>query len=542
MHLMRIILAIAVLLPATAAAPSTSPPTDELRVMAWNIWHGGEEDGEDVGPKRVIDVIESSGAQIVAIQETYGSGERIAEALGYRFHARGTNVSILSEFPVVEDISVHEEFKCVGGLVELPDASRVAFYSIWLPFDGEIWEQGTRDTSALESMLAVCAPSAEDLREIHAAIEERLSDPEYADVPIVIAGDFNSMSHLDYGEVGYDEYGVALEWETSRVLMDAGFNDAYRETNPVIDRGADSTWTPRFPDQEQDRIDYVYYRANEWRAVRSEVIRSHEHGFPSDHAAVAATFERTSPKDAVSEVPIRAVSYNIKHGHGMDGEVDIDRTAEVLAQLDADVIALQEVDLGVRRSGGVHQVEALAEALDMHPAFGSFMEYGGGLYGLAMLSRHPIVRVESVRLPDGNEPRVGLGIRVRAPNGQEFTAVDIHFDWVRDDGYRWVQANRIAAYLETIDTPWILLGDFNDRPGSRTIRLFREAATELPKPQGARSTFPSDEPRSEIDFIFRSNAPENPSESTWESGTAWVVEEAVASDHRPVAADLVLKR
>jgi hypothetical protein len=117
--------------------------------MTWNIWHGGQEDGKEVGPQRVVDVIRDAKVNLVAMQETYGSGELISKALKFHFHPRGTNVSIHSRFPILEDISVFEEFKCVGALVELPNKRRVAFYSIWLPYNKEIWEAGTRDPSIL---------------------------------------------------------------------------------------------------------------------------------------------------------------------------------------------------------------------------------------------------------------------------------------------------------------------------------------------------------------------------------------------------------
>ena len=79
-----------------------------FRTMTWNIWHGGREDGEKIGPQRVVEVIRQSKADIVAMQETYGSGEWISEQLGFHFHPRGTNVSIHSRYPVLEDISVFE--------------------------------------------------------------------------------------------------------------------------------------------------------------------------------------------------------------------------------------------------------------------------------------------------------------------------------------------------------------------------------------------------------------------------------------------------
>lgn len=242
-----------------------------LSVMTWNIWHGGREDGKEIGPKRVVDVIRTSQADLIAMQETYGSGELISKALGFHFQPRGTNVSIHSRYPVVEDISVFEEFKCVGALIELPDKQRIAFYSIWLPYNKEIWAEGTRDTDDSKSMIAACQASCDDLKEIKAKINERLAGEAYQNIPVIIAGDFNSMSHLDYIPSFKNQFDVSIDWATSHVLTDDGFLDTYREQNPEVDRSFDRTWTPRFPKQEQDRIDFIYTRG-ELESIDSRVI------------------------------------------------------------------------------------------------------------------------------------------------------------------------------------------------------------------------------------------------------------------------------
>ncbi len=532
------VLALALLSPVahgSAVAPAATQgedPAPSLDVMSWNIWHGGREDGEEDGPRRVVEVIEASGVDVVAMQETYGSGPRIAKALGFHFHERGTNVSIMSRYPVLEDLSVGEPFQCVGALLALPDGERAAVFSIWQPYSAEIWAEGTRDIGDVGAMLGACEASHKSLTALHAALEERLAGPDYEGVPVVVAGDFNSMSHLDYGEVGLDQYGVAVDWPTGHVLWEAGFTDAYRETNPVIDRERDSTWTPRFPEQEQDRIDFVFHRGRGWRATASEVVRTHPEGFPSDHAAVVA---RLSGGE-VDEPELRIATYNIKHGAGMDGRVDLERTARAIEALNADVVALQEVDLGVGRSGGVNQVNELARVLGMHPAFGAFMPYGGGHYGMALLSRHPIVDARSLRLPGGNEPRVALSARLRHTCGQDVRVVCVHFDWVRDDGYRFAQARAVAQHLESLSEPHVLLGDFNDVRGSRTLELFESVADHVAR-EGA-PTFPSDGPDREIDFLFHSRpAPGRPG---WTVRSVKVMPEAVASDHRPVRAVLRL--
>ena len=276
-----------------------STPKSDFSVMTWNIWHGGREDGEKIGPQKVIKVIKNSRTDIIAMQETYGSGELISEALGFNFLERGTNVSIMSRFPIIEDISVYHEFKCVGAIIELPNKTPLAFYSIWLPYDAEIWEVGTREGKSKEELLAACASSASDLEKILTLAKAKLAESNYADAPIIIAGDFNSMSHLDYTEDAIDQYGYVIEWPTSKYIAAAGFTDSYREQHPIVNRKLGRTWSPRFPNQQQDRIDFIYYSNNSIKSVKSMIydkpVESHSLlnkpvAFPSDHAALVTLF------------------------------------------------------------------------------------------------------------------------------------------------------------------------------------------------------------------------------------------------------------
>lgn len=231
---------------------------------------------------------------------------------------------------------------------------------------------------------------------------------------------------------------------------------------------------------------------------------------------------------------LRVVSYNIKHGRGNDNVVNLDRTASVLRALQPDIVGLQEVDDLATRSGGVPQAERLGQSLGMHHAFGRFMDFQGGAYGMAILSRHPIVSTESVRLPNGNEPRVALAVEVQLPSNRRLTIVNVHFDWVGDDKFRFAQASALTTYLDGLKTPYVLLGDFNDEPGSRTLALFKARAAEARKPATDRFTFSSTDPAKEIDFIFTAPA------AAWRHGEVRVITEPLVSDHRPVLAVLEL--
>ena len=241
----------------------------------------------------------------------------------------------------------------------------------------------------------------------------------------------------------------------------------------------------------------------------------------------------TSSSD--TSAPIRVATYNIKHGRGMDGVLDLERTLATLKSLNADIIALQEVDDQARRSGGVDQASWLAKRLGMHAAYGAFMDFQGGRYGLAILSRRPILSRESWRLPEGNEPRVALATRIEVNTGQVITAVAVHFDWVKDDDFRYAQALETLRKIQTLDTPWIAFGDFNDVPGSRTLNAFEKIGSNSMKDQSATATFPADHPTIEIDFIV--TGPPN----SWKTASATVIPEGVTSDHRPVLTELFLK-
>src|SRR5690606_29315244 len=162
-----------------------------------------------------------------------------------------------------------------------------------------------------------------------------------------------------------------------------------------------------------------------------------------------------------------------------------------LRSLDADIIALQEVDERVARSGGQDQAERLGALLGMQHAFGSFMDYQGGRYGLAILSRCDIVDADKLRLTEGNEPRVALAARVMSANDDTLTFINVHFDWVADDGYRFAQAREVTEYLDDLRGGYVIAGDFDDQPGSRTLALFHVRALEAEKPRGRRMTFPA---------------------------------------------------
>jgi exonuclease III len=274
----------AILSPASATPP-------QLKVMAWNIWRAGIKKESSGKPVQVARLIQSQKPDLVAMQETYGSGPWLQKELGYQMRLRGPHLSIFSRHAILADLSVGGEWNCQGVLVEVPDFGKLAFFSIWLPFKGDIWKAGSRQGIGRKEMLAVCDPSRVTLTELLPALEKRLKEQSLEDVPVILAGDFNSMSHLDYTEKAARQFGDrVIAWPTSKLMTDAGFIDTYRKINPEVDRTVDSTWSPEFRDQEQDRIDFIYSRGALLSPKSSIVIDSFKPFFPSDHAAVVTVF------------------------------------------------------------------------------------------------------------------------------------------------------------------------------------------------------------------------------------------------------------
>ncbi|MFT7680100.1 MAG: endonuclease/exonuclease/phosphatase family metal-dependent hydrolase [Planctomycetota bacterium] len=228
--------------------------------------------------------------------------------------------------------------------------------------------------------------------------------------------------------------------------------------------------------------------------------------------------------------PLRILAYNIRHGAGMDDKLDLERAAQLIRSHDPDIVTLQEIDNSCTRTGGVDQAAWLGEACGLHSAFGAFMPYQGGEYGMAVLSRYPILKVHNLRLPDGSEPRIALGIEVLTPQGP-VTVVSIHL--YRTEAERLAQAETLMDYYRDWDHPVVLAGDFNSQPGTAVMQRLAEDFTEIPC-SGNHFTFPADAPERQIDYCLVRPG------SRMHAGSMRVIDEPLISDHRPLLIELSL--
>jgi endonuclease/exonuclease/phosphatase family metal-dependent hydrolase len=243
---------------------------------------------------------------------------------------------------------------------------------------------------------------------------------------------------------------------------------------------------------------------------------------------------------------VRLLTYNVHRCVGADGKLDVARVAEVIAAHAPDIVALQEVDVGRARTGGVDQAERLARRLGMAFHFHANVQVEAELYGDALMTVRPERLVKTGRLPGDPrfprlEPRGALWVAVDI-DGVELQVINTHLGLVPREqraqatalvGPEWLGAKRAAD-------PLILVGDLNATPFAAAYRTLASRLTDARRAAPfARllPTFPSRMPLLAIDHVFVS---------------AGVTVQAVrtgldplsrlASDHVPLIVDFRLDR
>lgn len=198
---------------------------------------------------------------------------------------------------------------------------------------------------------------------------------------------------------------------------------------------------------------------------------------------------------------MRLVSFNILHGSRAEdgGAVDLNALVRSVVALDPDLLALQEVDVGVPRSGRADQASVVAAALGFEVVFGKATRVGGiGRYGNALLTRGPIRNVEVLRLPRParrNEPRSAILATVDL-GGVALSVCATHLSIHRPEVYLQLEAAMTA--LASRPGPHVLIGDLNLGPDEVAPVVERHglvlAASDQP-------TFPRNAPRARIDHV-----------------------------------------
>ncbi|HEY9441561.1 MAG TPA: endonuclease/exonuclease/phosphatase family protein [Streptomyces sp.] len=271
---------------------------------------------------------------------------------------------------------------------------------------------------------------------------------------------------------------------------------------------------------------------------------------------VTALAPPAAASGAPSQVPLRVATYNIHAGAGMDNVFDLDRLTTQIRALDADVIGLQEVDSHWgTRSEWRDLAGELADRLGMRVFFAPIYSLDPASpseprreYGVAVLSRYRIVSAENHEITrlstqDPNPvpaPAPGFGEVVLRVKGLPVHVYVTHLDYRPDPSVRVAQVADTRRIMAEDTGPKILLGDLNAEPGAPELAPLWQELTDA---DPAAPSFPALNPVKRIDFVAVSKAGDEPGRHSAEVRVRDAqVADTLASDHRPVIADLMLRR
>jgi exodeoxyribonuclease-3 len=296
---------------ASEPGKGEEPADRSLRVMSFNLWHGGDAGKQPL--ERTIAVIKAARADIVGMQETHGyapsGGPRpdraaeIAKQLGWHYLDQGGRTGVISRFKIVDSTP-----RKWGVKVELSGGKHVWHFNAHLahapyqpyqllniPYAGAPFLK-TAEEAVQAAKDARGGQVARMLAEVKAILEDG--------APVFVTGDFNEPSHLDWTPEVHAAglCPVPVVWPSTEAVVAAGFVDAYRAVhpNPVKQRGI--TWTPTTkvddPKDRHDRIDFVFVHGSHVKIRSAEVVGEAKEfadivveRYPSDHRAVVAEME-----------------------------------------------------------------------------------------------------------------------------------------------------------------------------------------------------------------------------------------------------------
>lgn len=233
----------------------------------------------------------------------------------------------------------------------------------------------------------------------------------------------------------------------------------------------------------------------------------------------------------------RVMTYNIHVGVGMDKKLDLQRIADVINRAHPDLVGLQEVDRGVKRTEGKDEIAELAAMTRMDYAFAHNLDYQGGQYGVAILSRSLLRNIDHRMYENKREAERRGMLKVEVDiGGRKLNFVTTHLDYQFADG-RLFEAEQLLKFLSGITDPLVVVGDLNDEPRGSAYMLmltrFQDAWSGS-RAKGDGWSYPADKPIKRIDYIFYRAA------DGVQVKKAWLVD-SLASDHVPLMAEFELR-
>ena len=239
------------------------------------------------------------------------------------------------------------------------------------------------------------------------------------------------------------------------------------------------------------------------------------------------------PNSYIKEDIITVITYNIHHGVGLDNKLDLGKIANVVKVENPDVVAFQEVDMKTKRTRRLDEPKILGDLAGFKSFFGKSIPYGGGEYGNAIITRDKnAILINHFPLP-GKEPRSLLAVQATTALGTPYILACTHL--CLNETNRIKSTEIINNWVRRLPFPTILVGDMNCNTNSAPYKKFTEVWDStwgtIPLP-----TFPAKNPTSAIDHCFTFP------KYGWKVQEIKVIEEAVASDHRPLKITLKLNK
>lgn len=234
----------------------------------------------------------------------------------------------------------------------------------------------------------------------------------------------------------------------------------------------------------------------------------------------------SSQSFAQSADGFKIMSYNVRNGRGLDEKTDYARISAVINAEKPEVAAIQELDQKTRRSNGVDVLEEFAKLTNMIPLYGPAINYQGGKYGIGILSKEKPLSVKYYPLPGREEERCLL-----VAEFEKFVFCCSHWSLTEED--RDATVGIVTAKMKEQKKPVFICGDFNAELNEKSIKELKKNWTTL---NSDAPTFPANKPAVHIDYICGADPNGKISADDWKKAIkkTYVVDEKVASDHRPI--------
>lgn len=226
---------------------------------------------------------------------------------------------------------------------------------------------------------------------------------------------------------------------------------------------------------------------------------------------------------------VNILSYNIHNCIGMDKKTDYERITNVIRQTSPDIVALQELDSITARNKGVYVLDELKKATGMQGIYASAIPFQNGSYGIGILSKETPIKYEILPMPGREEKRTLIIAEYK-----DFVFCATHQSLTLEDQKQSIPL--ILNALKGIEKPIFLAGDMNSRPSDEPQQMLAKQFITLNDTN--TYTFPADKPDRCIDYIYAYSQ----NGYQFKVQKRKVINEPIASDHRPVQVIVQIKK